>query len=395
MGTVAQLAKRHWRAAQTPKREPLRAPAVERPEPSASFVLEVRRRELARLARQLTARKAVQCCGLALLGSTVRIIGRRAAPATFHGVKRCRSVWECPDCMAAIQRSRAEELQRANVVWQHRGGAMLMLSLTLPHGVGDDLKAIRRRVATSWRYVQQGAPWKRLAAKIALGGMVRALEVTHGEQNGFHPHLHVALYTTRPLSDAEVEQLEAAIFDRWRKAIASTRHAEAWPEPNREHGVRASRLAQSEYLVKMGLDSRELILSTTKEGRAGNRTPLQLLHAVKLALGGDDLVTAKRAAGWWRAYARGMLGARQLTYSRGFLASLGLEDKTDEQLELDKCDGEETVAFVSAQDFNRVRRVPRLLAALRFVSVHFAPTAWAEAVIRIVDEAWGRPPVPF
>jgi len=336
----------------------------------------------------------VQCCGLAPIGTTVRLTGRADEPASFHGIKRCRSVWECPDCMAAIQRARAEELQCANERWRERGGAMVMLTLTLPHGVGDDLKAIRRRVSISWRYVQQGAPWKRLAARIALGGMVRALEVTHGERHGFHPHLHVALYTGRKLEAAELTALEAFVGDRWRKAITSPRHGDPWPTPHLEHGVKCSRLEGAEYLVKMGLDARELILSTTKLGREGNRTPLQILHAIHLARLAGDRPTVRQAARWWRSYVRGMLGARQLTYSRGFLESLGLNEKTDEQLELE-VDGEEVVAYIGAEDFNKVRRVPRLLAALRYVTVVRERAGWLDAVIKIIDEAWGRPPVPF
>jgi hypothetical protein len=359
-------------------------------------VLDVHRRSLTALARELTTRKAVSCCGLALLGKAVTVRAHRGEPATFAGIKCCKSGWECPDCMAKMQSVRGATLQNANAVWRERGGAMVMLTLTLPHGVGDDLRAIRRRVSRSWQYVQQGAPWKRQAAKIALGGMVRALEVTHGERHGFHPHLHVALYTSRVLEDAELVELERYVSERWRKAITSTRHGELWPAPHPEHGVRCSRLAGSDYLVKMGLDARELVSSTTKAGRDGNRTPLQVLHAVKLALAAGDLERASYFAGVWRAYTRGMLGARQLTYSRGFLASLGLEDDPpDDQLELDGCDGEELVAIIPAEDFNKVRRSPRLLAALRYVSVHIRPGQWAEAVVRLVDAAWNRPPVPF
>ena len=367
-----------------------------KPRVSRGFALEMRRRELAALARELTSRKAVSCCGLALLGRVVQVKAHRSEPATFCGILRCKSVWECPDCMAAIQRARGEKLQRGNAVHRERAGDMAMLTLTLPHGVGDDLRAIRRRVSTSWRYVQQGAPWKRFVARFAVVGMVRALEVTHGERHGFHPHLHVALYTSRTLEDAELAELERYVSERWRKTITSTRHGDLWPAPHPEHGVRCSRLAGSDYLVKMGLDALELVSATTKAGREGNRTPLQVLHAVKLALGAGDLERARFFAGVWRSYARGMVGARQLTYSRGFLASLGLEDDPpDDQLELDGCDGEEIVASIPAEDFNRVRGRPRLLAALRFMSVHIRPGQWAEAVVRLVDAAWGRPPVPF
>lgn len=365
---------------------------------SRGAVLESRRRVLAYLARQMTGRKTVSCCGLALLGKPVTVRARRGEPASFVGIKKCKARWECPDCMVDIQRIRAEKLQRVNAAWRAKGAghAMVMLTLTVPHGLGDNLRAIRRRVSTAWRYVQQGAPWKRCLVKFAIGGTVRALEVTHGERHGFHPHLHVALYTSRTLADAELAELERWVSERWRKAITNPRHGQPWPAPHPVHGVRCTRLEGSDYLVKMGLDARELVMATTKAGRDGNRTPLQVLHAVQIALATGDRKGAQYFASVWRAYAKGILGARQLTYSRGFLESLGLEDDPpDDQLELDGCDGDELVAAISAEDFNRMRRQPRLLAALRYVSVHFQPGQWAEAVGRLVDAARGLPPVPF
>lgn len=365
---------------------------------SRGALLASRRRVLAHLARELTSRKTVSCCGLALLGRDVHVRARRGRPALFCGVTRCKSPWECPDCMVDMQRVRGEKLQRANAKWRSKGAehVMAMLTLTVPHGLGDDLRVIRRRVATSWRYVQQGAPWKRCLVKFAIDGTARALEVTHGERHGFHPHLHVALYTARTLMDAELAELERWVSERWRKAITNPRHGEPWPAPHPVHGVRCTRLEGSDYLVKMGLDARELVMATTKVGREGNRTPLQVLHALKLALAAGDHERAGYFAQVWRSYTRGMLGARQLTYSRGFLESLGLEDDPpDDQLELAECDGVELVATISAEDFNKIRSRPRLLAALSYVSVHFQPGHWAEAVGRLVDAARGLPPVPF
>lgn len=368
-----------------PRRLP---PALER---------EMQRRTLSALARELTSRRAVSCCGLALLGKVVEIRARRSEPATFCGVMHCKGKWECVDCMVKGQQVAAETLQEANAIHRGHGGDILMLTLTLPHGVGDALRAIRRRVSRSWQYVQQGAPWKRFKNRFAVEGSVRALEVTHGEQHGFHPHLHVALYTARPLEDAELAELREYASERWRKAITSSRHGDPWPAPHPVHGVKCTRLTSTDYLVKMGLDARELVSSSTKEGREGGRSPLQVLHALKLARDAGDRERERFFTRVWEAYTRGMLGARQLTYSRGFLESLGLkdDDPPDDQLELDGCDGEEVVARLSAEDFNRVRARPLLLAQLRYVSVCFQPGQWAEVVRRLVGQAWNHPHDPL
>lgn len=354
------------------------------------------RRALSRLGREMTRRTSVACCGLALPGRDVEVRARRGRPAVFVGLLRCRAVGVCPDCTVDMQFVRGKKLRRANAKNRELGGDMAMLTLTLPHGVGDDLRAIRRRVSTAWRYVQQGAPWQRFKKRFGVPRSVRALEVTHGERHGFHPHLHVAFHTSRTLEDAELAELERYMSERWRKAITSTRHGELWPEPHPKYGVRCSRLAGSDYLVKMGLDAQELVSSATKVGRESNRTPWQVLHAIQLARDAGDAERERYFSNVWQSYTRGMLGARHLTYSRGFFKSLGLEDDPpDDQLELDGCDGGEVVARIPAADFNKIRERPELLAALSYVSVLVKPGQWKEAVVRLVDAARGLPPVPF
>jgi hypothetical protein len=190
----------------------------------------------------------------------------RDGKAHFHGVMRCGSVWECPVCQLAIKAKRAEEVRRL-VEWHGHEGAYL-LTLTIAHGIGDDLRISREAVSKAYRLMIQGAPWKRISLRFGFVGAVRAMEVTHG-RNGWHPHIH-AILLLRPLSADEREQLRDWIARRWIEKVKKVLGDGAAPSMERGCDLRPCRRA--DYLAKLGL---ELTAPVGKTARQGNRSPLQ------------------------------------------------------------------------------------------------------------------------
>jgi len=239
----------------------------------------------------------------------------QGSTAHFHGIMRCANVWACPTCMLRIRIARAAEVTRAVEWHRERYGVdgCALLSLTVRHGLGDDLTALRAGVANVWRKVVNGAPWKRQTARYGLVGWIKALEVTAGP-NGFHPHLHLVLLTERPLDDA----FRAWLTERWKAKVADVLGAEHIP--NEERGVVVTALHEASYLTKLGLE----LTAPTKAGRHESRTPLQFLAD---ACDGDEASVAT-----WHRYTEGMYGARMLTWSRGLKAAAGVQDKSDAEL---------------------------------------------------------------
>ena len=95
--------------------------------------------------------------------------------------------------------------------------------------------------------------------------------------------------------------------------------------PDLVHGCKLTR-APGDYLARLGL---EISAPGTKQARTGHATPFDLgAHAV----GGDT-----RARALWMSFADAMLGARQLTWSRGLRQVAGLveDDSDDAAVELD------------------------------------------------------------
>jgi hypothetical protein len=266
--------------------------------------------------RALAVSPRVARCGRTQIAPTVDICdhvvdGRRVAFA--RGLLTCGSVWSCAVCSAKIRAGRAAEVQRV-VAW-HGQARTFLWSLTVRHARGHSLARVRRGVALAMRYMQRGAPWRRFKARVGLVGTVRALEVTHGDANGWHPHLHVLLLVEQP---AQLSMEREWLAARWASCVvAALGEAHA---PN-AHGSDLRACSDATYLAKLGLELNDA--GATKVGKG--KSPWQLAHDVA---GG-----AGAAVDLWREYQAAMFGARMLTWSHGLRRAAGLvDDVTDDEL---------------------------------------------------------------
>jgi hypothetical protein len=361
-------------------------------------------------AQSLTGASGVRQCGkarafqLELWAPAAELRVSPDGRPFFAGLARCSSVWECPVCAPRIQAGRAEELRKLGAAHKAHGGAMYHLTLTLPHDVGDRLQPMRRAVSQAWQRVTAGAPWLRWKDRLQLAGSVRALEVTHGV-NGWHAHIHCALYTEAPLGEATIEELRAWILARWTRQITRA----GYRAPSAEHGVRLSAVedpATFDYLAKMGLAS-ELASSHTKDARPGHRTPFQVLRDLTL---GEDPDARRRDLRIWREWARGIKGARQLTYSRSltqlalgrYAVAIAAEDSElpDTQAELEGLGSNDSeLVYAFTREEWRAVTGSRSSVALRLrllaIPLRFPRWEWTDQIVRVLDAARGLAPVPF
>lgn len=268
--------------------------------------LEVPRTNKWRLLDQLRPMSAprTRACRRKRVSATVQLLRMPDGSQRTSGVLSCGSVWACPVCSQRICSHRAEELKTCVREW--KAGTVLMLSLTVRHALGHNLRRVRKGVAGAWRRIWQGRKAAHLRAMFHVKHHVRALEVTHGE-NGWHPHLHVLMFCT---AEAKPEALEY-LREQWIAAVEAelgSEHAPDW-----SHGVVLTPGGAGGYLAKLGL---EVTHHHTKSARRSSRTPWDIaLDAVN----GDE-----KSAALWRSYCRDMKGARQLTWSRGMRRFFGL-----------------------------------------------------------------------
>jgi len=268
----------------------------------------------------------------------VQLQRRQDGSRRISGVLSCGSVWACPICAQRICSHRADELRSAIEYWKK--GSVSMLTLTVRHALGHDLRKVRRGVAGAWRRVWQGRKAKRLRELFHVKHHVRALEVTHGV-NGWHPHLHVLVFGSAEPEPEALEYLQGL----WIAAVEAElgdEHAPDWT-----HGVVLTKASGAAYLQKMGL---EISHSFTKTAGHHSRTPWEIAQD---AAAGDDA-----SAQLWRYYCRSMKGARQLTWSRGMrrFFGLGLRDSDAAVVEEDDKAAGSLVAVWEGPDWDACSR---------------------------------------
>jgi hypothetical protein len=283
-----------------------------------------------------------------------RLVARRGGGTSQHahyrGLLRCGSVWECPVCGRQIRAARAEELKFAVEAWGASNVAML--SLTVRHGLGDDLREVRRGLADGFRGLINGKPWKKFRAKFGIEHQVRAVEVTRGA-HGWHPHLHVLFFLEVPLTREAQRAASLWLRERWMQCVRRALGSEFVPN---EHGVDLRGVWRPEYLAKLSF---ELTDPGTKRGRRKGRTPFQI--ATSAASG-----NCPADESLWVAYCEGMRGAKMLTWSRGLREFVGLDaERNDGEI----VDGEEqaeaeTVAVIAGGTWDSVRNQRGLPCAI-------------------------------
>lgn len=275
---------------------------------------------------QCSSPKVSACCRARYLPQ-VQLWLRQATPeqrsAYYKGLVTCGSAWACPICAFKVRRKRAEEIRA--LVKHHGADRVLMLTLTVRHGMNDALEEVRRVATLAWKSVQQGKEWAPLKKAWGILGFTRALEVTHGNA-GWHPHMHILLYLERPLSDDEISRLRSILAVRWQQKVRASPFGPSY-EPDLEHGTDLRPVRMAEYLSKLGLELSDI---GTKQGRSvTNRTPFQI--AADIVVSGGS--SAKDIA-IWKDYCAGMYKAKLLnhcSFVQALRKALGFRE-TDEEL---------------------------------------------------------------
>ena len=321
------------------------------PSPRATSERKKRRRlafELRDGLRRLGTER-VGACGRRRIAHEVEVVRRTAMRecgttyqhAYYRGLLRCGSVWECPVCALQIRAERGDELKRAVDFWGPSNVAML--SLTVRHGFGDDLRATRRGLANSFQRLIRGKPWKCFCRKYGLAHHVRAIEVTHGV-HGWHPHVHALLFLETPLSPAELDAATTWLQERWCNCVCRALGIASVPN---DHGVDLRESKRADYLAKFSF---ELVDPGTKRGRGKNRTPFQIATSAATGRSADDETL-------WATYCSGMRGAKMLTWSQGLRAAveLDVEKGDDEVVEGEEQQDAEIIAVISSAAWDGAR----------------------------------------
>lgn len=305
--------------------------------------------------------------------------------AFYGGLVTCGSVWACPICAAVVQERRRDEIAQA-IDWAYQQGLQpVMITFTFPHQSWDSLPDLLEKQADAFRRLRRGSVWQRIKERMGYRGLIRALELTHGE-NGWHPHTHELWLVS---ADVKADELRDVIVRRWadmceRAGLLTADKRVAFMQ----HSVDVKGwCTASEYLAKQddarhwGAD-RELAKASTKAGRKTGKHPFGLLAD---AADGDT-----RAGHLYVEYAQAVKGRRQIFWSAGLKAEVGIEDIDDEELAEESREKADCLGRVSLPDWRLVRAARQHAQLLDAAEVGGWPAV--EALIsRLRKHASGAP----
>jgi hypothetical protein len=294
--------------------------------------------------------------------------------AGYAGLATCGSVWACPVCSAKIMMQRREDLAQGLGVGVMRRWTVAMVTLTLRHREGQALDDLWDALSYAWGKVTSGAGWKggktRADGSHAIGdverygirGFVRAVEVTHGD-NGWHPHVHAVLLLDGPISQDGATALGLSMWQRWDRAVRRKGFdSQVIVEDGELTGGLNVRVMSDDddvvdnvigkYLTKAiySVSAEATLGQISKEGRAGNRTPMQILRSVVETGDCDDLDL-------WHEFEQASKGRRAMTWSKGLREDLGLVDEqTDEEIAAEEVGTvDDTVVVLPAESWRDLR----------------------------------------
>jgi len=234
--------------------------------------------------------------------------------AWYEGLQTCGSVWECPVCSGKISQRRRLELNELLKWCRGMGYDVQLLTLTFRHDRELSLVAGLDLLKRAKKRMHQSYWWKRKVTP-QLIGHVTATEVTHGD-NGWHPHLHMLVV---------VDTGSAAVVDGLRSTWEHS--LEAFGGSCNEHGFRLQNASEAgKYISKWGA-AEEMSLSGSKSSNGG-RNPWQLLASY----GDGD----KQAGALFIEYVEAFEGKKQLSWSNGLKAAVGIVDVCDSDIVADE-----------------------------------------------------------
>jgi len=265
--------------------------------------------------------------------------------AHYKGLQTCGSVWVCPVCSAKISERRRVELAAAIALHKAAGGDVLLMTLTNRHDRRDDLHALLDGQAQALRRFMGGtrasSGWFESMGSV---GTIRAMEVTHGDANGWHPHYHVLLFVRSGINLAE-KALEGAGI--WARCCVKA----GLKEPSIERGLTLqSGEYAAKYVGKWGLEQ-EMTKGHQKKARPGGATPFDMLRRILV----DKSDT--RSAALFQEFARVFKGKRQLVWSKGLKERFAVEDTTDEELAGATVEGAEAFETISLIQWRQILRL--------------------------------------
>lgn len=250
--------------------------------------------------------------------------------AKYHNLQYCGSVWVCPDCSYKISQERKKELADAMKGCRDKGLHVAMLTLTVPHYLGDDLKTLLKKMSKAKHSLWTNRNSREyFADQFPMVGHITATEVKYSDNNGFHPHFHILCFLDKQYAAEDLQIIESELYEFWAEKCVKS----GLGKPNRRNGIDLKMRSNNEdmladYISKWGM-AEEMTQAHLKVGKK-NMSSLTMWEVLELAQ--IEASTKDKYSYIFKTYAAAFKGRRQLFWSKGLKELLKIEVKDDEEI---------------------------------------------------------------
>lgn len=280
----------------------------------------------------------------------------------FSGVQVCGSPWSCPVCAAKIAERRRIEVQQT-IDWAYETGQQpMMVTLTFPHQKSDDLGDLLDKQREALQRLRKGRTWDLAKKRWGFQGLIRALEMTHSERAGWHPHTHEVWVVSADTTAGDVKE---TVLRRWKKACIDVGLLD--PEDTKRckafdvYAVDVRWwISTGDYLAKLdsashwGIDSEMARASSkgTKSGKKAGTHPFGLLRRSLDGGKGSD-----RAGKLYVDFVQKVAErrARSLFFTPGLKKRVGIDDLDDAEIALEQREEAMVLGQLTRDDWKLIR----------------------------------------
>jgi hypothetical protein len=280
-------------------------------------------------ARAILSREQIaKCLRVSRADSVDVLYDAEHQKAHYSGLVTCHSVWHCPICAAKISERRRDDTTRAIEAMNELDYRVFFATYTIKHGRHDSLKDLLTGFLDAHTGMTAGTNGQKLRRDFGIIGTIRALETTWGLGTSWHPHAHVLIFVGNQSIDED--ELEERLWKAWQRETKRV----GLPVHRKGFDFDRTRGAAGDYVAKWGREpiqtpwgvEHEIAKAHIKQSRLNDRyTPFGMLRAIHEG-GHDELIPR------FREYAMWFKGKRQVRWTPGLAALMGLKDKTDAEI---------------------------------------------------------------
>lgn len=285
--------------------------------------------------------------------TTVTMGKKNQGKASYRGLIQCGSVWACNICSNRIMQKRRSEILKAMELWAEQDGFFYTETLTMPHTRLDKLKYLNSKMEPARQAWNKDRSVRDIRKKLGIAGYFRIIEAPHNSVNGWHPHHQYVYFTKRQLTQSELAEWKMVSQAKWRECLEA------------QGVIRVS--SQAHYLDEV-VDFQKLASYSTKytdKAAAQGAGSLSIYFSVSNVTRSHwEILTAFKETKsnsdkhLWHEWISGMKGRHFITWSKGFLRSLGLAESPKDK-EIIEEDEHTPLLIISAESVPKLVHNPR------------------------------------